>query len=94
MTTWTERIPVDEITEQAQEAKPGRVLLTVAAGVLFGVGWITARIFAVLFLAASWSFVAIREGWRASHGPSRASRLETVTAERDRWREEARRLGG
>ena len=71
-------MPVDEITEQAKTVKPGRAVLTVVAAVLFGIGWIVARIFAVLWLAFMWSSVAIREGWRASHGPSRAQQIETL----------------
>lgn len=94
MTTWAERIPVDEITAQARHARPGRTLLTAVAAVLFGAGWVAAKGFAVAWLGLAWSATAVRVGWQAAHGPSRASRLATLTAERDRWREEARRLGG
>ena len=69
------KIPVDAITAQAREVRFWRTVLTVIAAVLFGLGWVTARVFAVAWLAASWSWVAVREGWRASHGPSRAARL-------------------
>ena len=81
MTALTERIPLDGITAQAEAVKPGRAVLTVVAAVLFGLGWVTARVFAVLWLAAMWSGVAVREGWRASHGPSRAQRLAVQAAE-------------
>lgn len=94
MTSWADTIPVDEITERARAAKPGRALLTVAAALLFGVGWVLARVFAVLWLAFAWSWTAVRVGWTTAHGPSRGSQLETLKAERDHWREEARRLGG
>ena len=36
------RVPVDEITAQAREVKPGRTVLTVVAAVLFGLGWVPA----------------------------------------------------
>ena len=75
------KIPVDAITAQAREVRFWRTVLTVIAAVLFGLGWVTARVFAVAWLAASWSWVAVREGWRASHGPSRAARLAGQEAE-------------
>lgn len=81
MTTLTERIPLDEIAAQAQQVKPGRAVLTVVAAVLFGVGWVTARVFAVVWLAVMWSGVAVREGWRASHGPSRKAQVATLQAQ-------------
>ena len=80
-TTVLDRVPVDEITAQAREVRFWRTVLTVIAAVLFGLGWVTARVFAVAWLAASWSWVAVREGWRASHGPSRAARLAAQQAE-------------
>jgi len=80
-TTLAERVPLDEITAQARAVHPGRTLLTVIAAVLFGVGWVTARVFAVAWLAAMWCGVAVREGWRASHGPSRKAQLEALTAQ-------------
>ena len=80
MTALTERIPLDEITAQAREVRPGRTLLTVVAAVLFGLGWVTARVFSVAWLAAMWSGVAVREGWRASHGPSRKAQIAALQA--------------
>ena len=79
-TTLLDRIPLDEITEQAQQVRPGRTALTLIAAVLYGLGWITARVFAAGWLAAVWSAVAVREGWRASHGPSRKTRIADLEA--------------
>jgi hypothetical protein len=56
--------PVEDITEQARQARPGRVVLTVIAAVLFGAGWVVAKTFTVLWLCLAWSVVAVREGWR------------------------------
>jgi hypothetical protein len=74
VTTLAERIPLDEITAQAREVKFGRTLLTLIAAVLFGLGWLVAKAFGVLWLAAAWTFVAARQGWRAGRavpaGPS------------------------
>ena len=94
MTTWLDTIPVDEITGQAKAAKPGRTALTVVAAVLFGLGWCAARLFAVLWLAVTWAFTAVRVGWQAAHGPSRAARLAAMTAEIEDLRTRLARLGG
>lgn len=94
MTTLAERIPVDQITEQARTVKPGHVLLTVFAGVFFGLGWVTAKLFAVLWLAASWVFTAVRLGWAASHGPSKAARIAAMTTEIEELRTAVGRFGG
>ena len=93
MTTLADRVPVDSITQQAREVKFGRAVLTLIAAVLFGLGWVTSRVFAVLWLAFAWSWTAVRVGWEAEHGPSRGRQISSLTAERDHWRDSARRLG-
>jgi len=60
VTTITQRVPLDQITREAQEVRFGRVLLTVLATVFFAVGWSVAR----LFLAVAWCAVAVRTGWQ------------------------------
>ena len=74
MTTLTDRIPVDQITEQAKQVRFWRSVATVIAACLFGLGWVAFKFFAVLWFACAWSGVAVREGWRearnAPHGPS------------------------
>lgn len=60
-----ERIPVEEITVQAREARPGRAALTVVAAVLFGAGWLAARLLTGAWLALVWSGTAVRVGWQA-----------------------------
>ena len=79
-TTVLDRVPVDQITEQARAVRPARTALTVIAAALFGIGWVTARVFAVLWLSVMWSGVAVREGWRASHGPSRKAQVAALSA--------------
>lgn len=64
-----EQVPVDAITAQARQVRFGRVALTVIAAVLFGIGWLTARLFGALWLALAWTGVAVREGWRAGRTP-------------------------
>ncbi|HEU4542571.1 MAG TPA: hypothetical protein VFR23_15700 [Jiangellaceae bacterium] len=60
---------VDEITRQAREVRFGRVLLTVIAAVLFGIGWIVAKTFTVLWFALAWSATAVKLGWQEGRKP-------------------------
>lgn len=91
-TTLLDRVPVDRIGEEARNADPRRVLLTVVAGVLFGAGWVVARAFAIAWLVGAWCFTAVRLGWREARGnqPSRASLRE----ENARLRQQLQRMGG
>lgn len=86
-----DRVPLDDIAAQARDAHPGRAVLTLVAGLLFGVGWMVAKVFAVAWLAAAWSFLAVREGWRSAHGPSRGQRLAVLEEENKHLREIAAR---
>jgi hypothetical protein len=94
MTAMLERVPLDEINLRAQQVRPGRTVLTLIAGALFGLGWLTARVFAVAWLALTWSWAAASEGWEASHGPSRGQQIMALNAEVEGLREKVRRLGG
>lgn len=67
---WVQRVPVARITSQAQQVRFWRSALTVLAAVLFGLGWLAFKAFAVAWLAAVWSAVAVREGWREARGPA------------------------
>lgn len=67
MATVLDRVPVDEITTEARDVQFLRTILTVAAAVLFGVGWVIGK----LWLSVCWSAVAVRTGWRESQGPRR-----------------------
>jgi hypothetical protein len=64
LTTITERVPVDAITLRARQASPGRTALLVVAGLLFGVGWLAFKTFAVAWLAVAWCASAVIEGWQ------------------------------
>ncbi|MFJ9114473.1 hypothetical protein ACIRJO_02875 [Streptomyces sp. NPDC102394] len=73
MAVLTERLPVDRITEQARQVKFWRSVLTALAGLLFGLGWLAAKTFALLWLAGVWSVTAVKLGWQeARRGPARA----------------------
>jgi len=57
-------LPLDEITAQAREVRPGRTLLTMIAAVFFAVGWVVAK----AWLSVAWCAVAVRLGFRAGRG--------------------------
>jgi hypothetical protein len=69
MTTVLERVPVDRISSQAREVRFGRTVLTLIAAVLYGIGWVAAMAFTVLWLALSWSATAVRVGWQEARTP-------------------------
>jgi hypothetical protein len=54
---------VERINAEAREVHFGRTVLTLVAAVLFGLGWLTARIFGVIWLALAWSVTAVKVGW-------------------------------
>jgi len=63
MTSVTERVPLDRISERAHAARPGRTALAVIALVLFGVGWLAYKACALAWLALAWCGSAVIEGW-------------------------------
>lgn len=54
-----DRVPVDDITEQARQVHFGRVLLTVLAAVFFAIGWLAGAV----FMAIAWCGTAVKVGW-------------------------------
>lgn len=58
------RVPVGRITAEARKIEFWRLVLTVLAGLLFGIGWLVAKGFGVLWLAITWSATAVKVGWR------------------------------
>ncbi len=64
-------VMVKEIGDEARRiefaavaGKAGRLLLTVLAAILFTAGWTARKAFVVTWLALTWSWAAIRFGWR------------------------------
>lgn len=100
MTTTTEfppfRLPsetVGDITRQAREVTPGRVLLSVIGGLLFALGWIVAKLFGVLWFSMVWCGVAVRAGFRDARGkPPPGPSIEQVLRENARLRAEIARV--
>jgi hypothetical protein len=68
-----EHVPVEQINRQAREIHFWRTMLTLCAGLLFGLGWLVAKAFAVAWLAMAWTATAVKVGWqegRKSAAPS------------------------
>jgi uncharacterized membrane protein YedE/YeeE len=61
-----ERIPTERITAQAREVHFWRTVLTLIAGLLFGIGWLLAKAFTAAWFALAWCAIAGREGWRSA----------------------------
>jgi uncharacterized membrane protein YedE/YeeE len=71
MTTLLERVPVDRISTEARQVRFSRVLLTVIAGLLFGLGWVVAKASGLAWLCLAWSAVAVKVGFEAGRASSR-----------------------
>lgn len=59
-----DRVPVDRISSEARDVHFGRTVLTLLAAVLYGVGWVVAKVFGLLWLAVAWSGTAVKVGWQ------------------------------
>jgi hypothetical protein len=70
MTVFNEAV-TQRITAEARETHFWRTVLTVIAGLLFGLGWITYKAFAVLWFVAAWIGVAVRVGWQEARTGTR-----------------------
>lgn len=62
---------VTRISADARQVRPdevaaraARLLLTLVASLLFAVGWCAAKTVAGVWLAAVWTFAAVRVGWQ------------------------------
>ena len=80
MTFAADRVPLDRIGDRAREARPGRAVLLVVAAVLFGLGWLAfkgwalaCRACALGWLAVAWCGCAVIEGWQSAKAARRAT---------------------
>lgn len=88
-----DKVPIDEITADAKQARPGRALLGLIGGLLFIIGWVIAKIFYVLFLSGAWCFSGVKMGWRtARHEPLNQPDPRAVMEENARLRAELARV--
>lgn len=67
------RVPVERINRQARDIHFWRTVLTILAGLLFGIGFLTAKAFGVAWLAMAWTATAVRVGWQDARKPAVAS---------------------
>jgi hypothetical protein len=75
LTAIERRVPVEEITLKARNLHLGRSLLTLVAGVFYGLGWLAGKVVGGVFLAVAWSLTAIKVGWiEARDGSARPHR--------------------
>jgi len=58
-----DRVPVDRITVEARQIHFGTTLLSVIGGILYGLGWLLAKTFNVVWFAIAWAGVAVKLGW-------------------------------
>ena len=72
--TVLERVDLDAVNRQAREVRFWHTVGTVLVTILFGMGWLTARIFSLTWFAVAWMGVAFREGWRAGRATSGVNR--------------------
>ena len=87
-----ERVPVEAITADARQARPGRTLLALFGAVIIGIAWLTCKIFGVLFLSAAWCASSWKYGWRMANGTSNRPSYEQLWAEVQRLTTEVERL--
>jgi len=88
-----DRIPLDEITADARQAKPGRAVLALIGGTLFYAGFISRKLFLVAFMSGAWLFSAVKMGWRTAGGePLRQPDVGQVMEENRRLRAELARV--
>jgi len=66
-----DQVPVGRITEEARGVRFGYTLLAVIAGLLYGLGWLTAKAFGLLWFAVAWAGVAIKLGWTDARNTDR-----------------------
>jgi hypothetical protein len=67
----------ERISAQAAQVRTGHTLLSVVASLFFFAGWLAGRVLPCLM----WCGFAVREGFRAAHGPSRKMRIAMLTAQ-------------
>jgi hypothetical protein len=64
-------VPLEAISQRARTVDVGRVLLTVLAAILYGLGWIVGRAVFAIAWAGSAVRVGFTDGRRGPHDPVR-----------------------
>jgi hypothetical protein len=63
VTVFDQALPA-RVTAATPDVHIGRLLATVLAAVFYALGWVAAKTVRVVVFAVSWSFTAVRLGWR------------------------------
>lgn len=87
-----DRVPLDQITEQARQVKFGRAVKRLLITTLFLIGWVAAKTLGVVWLGLAFCWCAVDRGWREAQG-NRPTRSE-LREENERLRQAVARLGG
>jgi hypothetical protein len=69
--TFFDEALTERITVEARQIHFWRTVLTVIAGLLFGLGWITYKAAAGLWLVAAWCAAAVKVGWQEARTAAR-----------------------
>ena len=86
-------IPItDVVGARARRVGFWRTVLTIATAVLFGLGWTVAKMFAVAWLAVTWTGAAVALGWQEARGTRNRPSRDDLTADNERLRTELKRL--
>lgn len=69
--TFFDHVLTDRITVEAREVRFWRTVLTVVAGLLYGLGWLSYKALAGLWFVAAWCAAAVRVGWQEARTADR-----------------------
>ena len=68
-----DRVEPERISEKARQVTFGKTLVRLIATVFFIVGWVTARVFTVVWFVVVWSALAVAEGWQVGRAEAKAA---------------------
>lgn len=64
---------LERIQVQAKEIDPLKAALAIVAAIPYVLGWVIAKVFAVLWLIVSWAVAAGKVGWQDARKPKAAT---------------------
>jgi len=69
--TFFDQVLTERITAEARQVHFCRTVLTVVAGLLFGLGWVSYKALAGLWFVAAWVGAAVKVGWQEARTTDR-----------------------
>jgi hypothetical protein len=88
------RVPVETITADARQARPGRALAALIGAVFIAIGWVAGKAAIVIFMAVSYTLSSAKYGWRSARGTLNRPTYEQLYARVEALTAENARLGG